>query len=179
MFSKTLFSVALSAVVFSSFAAMADDGPKLGKELGKDELNNIDLTIMPDGRGLPAGSGTARLGRSLYGDQCASCHGADGNSGPAKKLVGPPQHGADWTMGSSWPYAPSIFDYVRRAMPPHSVKELTADELYSITAYLLHLNGLADQDEEMNALTLPKVKMPAAANIHSKWDDVEKHQKEK
>ena len=118
----------------------------------------------PSGAGLPAGSGTARLGLPLYEQKCLACHGAKGVGKPADALAGgmgsltsrPPLR----TVGSYWPYATTLFDYVRRAMPLADPLSLSNDEVYALSAYVLFLNGLIDEDFQLDAQTLPQVKMP-------------------
>lgn len=150
----------------STSAASAGPAMKYGKPVGESDLAawNIDVRG-PDGRGLPPGAGTARTGKALFDAQCASCHGAAAAGGPMfgtmvggigsfkteKRLL---------TPGSMYPYAPALFDYIRRAMPLTAPQSLTSDETYAVTAYLLHLNGLVEQDAEMNATTLAAIRMP-------------------
>ena len=114
--------------------------------------------------GLPAGSGTPKQGEAVYVAQCQACHGPKGAGKPADVLVGGiGSLGTDkqvMTVGSFWPYAPTLFDYVRRAMPTTKPLSLTNDEVYAVTAYLLHLNGIIPENAAMNAQTLPQVKMP-------------------
>ena len=124
---------------------------------------------MPDGTGLPAGSGNAREGERLYRENCQACHGAEGRGGPNDPLAGG-EGSLDSvrpikTIGSYWPYATTVFDYVRRAMPYPSPGALTDDELYSVTAYLLHLNGLVGRDDVIDAATLPTIEMPNAGGF--------------
>ena len=124
---------------------------------------------MPDGEGLPTGSGTAKTGTSVYLANCMACHGEKGTGGINDTLVG--GHGSltsnrpQKTIGSYWPYATTLFDYVRRAMPYQTPGSLTNDEIYAVTAYLLYLNDIIDQDKELNAETLPEVKMPNRDNF--------------
>lgn len=145
-------------------ATVCAEGPDLGTPVIEAEIAAIDLTIMPDGTRLPDGSGTARAGALVYARHCAACHGAGGEGGPNDRLVG--GHGSLTsdrpirTVGSFWPYATTIFDYVRRAMPYQTPGALNADDLYAVTAYVLHLNGIVDEDEVMDARSLPKVEMP-------------------
>ena len=138
--------------------------PNLGRGATPAEIAGWDISIPPDGTGLPGGSGTALTGAPVYEQKCQSCHGAKGAGQPNDRLVG--GHGTlasaapVRTIGSYWPYATTVFDYVRRSMPYTESQSLTNDEVYAVTAYLLHLNGIIGEREEMNALTLPKVKMP-------------------
>jgi cytochrome c len=139
-------------------------GPRLGRVATPQEVAAWDISIPPSGAGLPAGSGTAKQGEAVYVAQCQACHGPKGVGKPADPLVGGigslatanPVH----TVGSFWPYATTLFDYTRRAMPPTKPLSLSSDEVYAVTAYLLYLNGIIGENAEMNAKTLPQVKMP-------------------
>ncbi len=150
-------------------ASLAQDGPGLGQELSADEIAAVDFTIMPDGDGLPDGSGNAAAGRDVYARNCLACHGENGTGGLNDELSG--GHGSiqgpqpKKTVGSYWPYATTIFDYVRRAMPLTSPGILSNDELYAVTAYLLYINDIVEEDAEMNADSLPDVKMPNRDNF--------------
>lgn len=125
----------------------------------------IDIDIMPDGRGLPPGSSNAVTGRLLYAAKCAACHGnAEGVAG--NKLPGPPLFANPDSphikaIGNYWPYATTIFDYVRRSMPSNAPGSLTDNEVYAVTAYLLHANRLIDSTSKLDAVSLPKIVMPA------------------
>ena len=123
---------------------------------------NIDVT--PDGAGLPAGSGSVAQGRALFTQKCAACHGATGTGGPGGVLVGGQGTLATakplLTIGSFWPYATIVYDYVNRAMPHDKPQSLKADEVYALTAFLLNQNGVIAADAVMDAQTLPKVAMP-------------------
>jgi S-disulfanyl-L-cysteine oxidoreductase SoxD len=138
--------------------------PALGIAVSAEELARWDISIPPSGAGLPAGSGTARAGLQVYEQKCLACHGAKGTGKPADALVGglgslaskPPLR----TVGSYWPYATTLFDYVRRAMPLADPLSLSNDEVYSVSAYVLFLNGLIGEDFPLNAQTLPQMKMP-------------------
>lgn len=139
-------------------------GPGLGKPASPQDIAAWNLTVFPDGRGLPAGHGTAAEGKVIYEQQCASCHGAKGEGGSADELAGA-RHGLtdavpDKTIGNYWPYATTLFDFVRRSMPPNAPAALSNDQLYAVSAYLLHINGIIPEMAEMNATALPLVKMP-------------------
>jgi len=127
------------------------------------EVEAWDLTIPFDGVGLPPGSGTAALGGPIYVERCTSCHGERGENGKYDRLVG--GHGTlttdrpVLTIGSFWPYAPTLFSYLRRAQPIDEPGSLTADQAYALTAYLLFLNGIVGEHDVMDARTLPLVKM--------------------
>lgn len=150
-------------------AVRADEGPGLGQVLTAEEVTAVDFTIMPDGEGLPEGSGNAVAGRDVYKANCLVCHGESGAGGLNDVLAG--GHGTltgpvpQKTVGSYWPYATTIFDYVRRAMPFPTPGSLSDDDVYAVTAYLLYLNEIVDEDEEMNAASLPLVEMPNRDNF--------------
>ena len=167
--------VAVSAIV----SAQTTSRPLgIGSPATPVQIAAIDIDVRPDGTGLPAGSGTAREGAGVYAQKCAACHGANGEGGAAEALVGAePKNtapfGPDYerwrgtrpdvpfTIGNYWPYATTIFDYVRRAMPANAPGTLTANETYGLTAWLLARNGIIDERAPMNMETLPKVVMPA------------------
>jgi cytochrome c len=132
--------------------------------MSAEELSRWDLSISPSGAGLPAGSGTARLGLQVYEQKCLACHGAKGVGKPADALAGGMGSLASKTplrtVGSYWPYATTLFDYVRCAMPHADPLSLSSDEVYAVSAYVLFLNGLIEEDFPLNAQTLPQVKMP-------------------
>jgi cytochrome c len=150
----------------------ADPTYGLGKTPDATVLATMDRDVDPRGRGLPAGEGTVAAGAVVYAAQCASCHGARGEGkSPSPALVGrTPAAGhvfaldnkAPRTIGNYWPYATTVFDYVQRAMPLSTPGTLTADQTYSVVAYLLSENGIVSPDAVMNAQTLPAVVMPAA-----------------
>ena len=151
-------------VAFGVATAAAQQGPDLGVEISAADLAPWDISIQPDGEGLPPGSGDAATGAQVYAAQCLACHGEEGAEGQNDRLVG--GHGTLTelrqvrTIGSFWPYASTVFDYIRRAMPFQTPQSLTNDEVYALTAYLLALNGIIDEDEVMNARTLARVEMP-------------------
>jgi mono/diheme cytochrome c family protein len=123
-----------------------------------------DLDVKPDGEGLPPGSGTVADGRTVYVAQCVACHGLTGVEGPNDRLVATEPWG-DWPatrgVGNYWPYATTLFDYIRKAMPQLTPGSLTADETYSVIAYILNLNGLFPDDGVLDAANLPLIEMPA------------------
>src|SRR5258706_5443283 len=144
--SKTLSLFA--AMLVGATTAAAADMPKFGKPISEGEAAAWDISIGPDGVGLPAGSGTPAQGAMVFAAKCAACHGAKGEGGAGPRLVGgqgtlaapalPVQ-----TVGSYWPYATTVFDYVRRTMPWDRPKTLTNDEVYAVTAYILNINGMS------------------------------------
>jgi len=138
--------------------------PHLGTPMSAAEVAKWNLTIFPDGRGLPPGHGTATEGRTLYAQKCASCHGDRGQGATAQDLVGEPKpptaERPSQTIGSYWPYATTVFDFIRRSMPPAAPESLSADQVYALTAFLLAANKIIGETDEMNAQSLPKIKMP-------------------
>lgn len=138
--------------------------PNLGVDISHAELAAWDIAIGPDGAGLPPGGATAKQGAEIYREKCASCHGMSGEGKPADRLAGGigslPGDAPVKTVGSYWPYATTLFDFVRRAMPLNEPQSLTDDEVYAVSAHILHLNGLLAEDEVLSAENLPKVQMP-------------------
>nr|WP_273284868.1 cytochrome c [Methylibium petroleiphilum] len=145
-------------------AAEALQAPRLGRPVDAQEVARWDLSVFPDGRGLPAGRGNAVEGAVLFRQHCAACHGAGGRGASAEELAGGTEPltspTPDKTIGLYWPYATTVFDFVRRAKPMTAPGTLSADEVYALTAYLLYANGLLGEADEMNARTLPKLRMP-------------------
>src|SRR6185369_618978 len=150
------------AVLFISMPVFAQK-PNLGKPLSSAEIAGWDINILPDGTGLPPGSGTAAAGARVYSAKCAICHGENGKGGTNAKLIGGEpikDMESEKTIANFWPYATTLFDYIRRAMPWRQPKSLTNQEVYALTAYILSLNKLIGESDTMNAQTLPKVRMP-------------------
>jgi len=150
-------------------SAGAQQSYGLGQPLTKAEIAGWDIDVKPDGSGLPPGSGSAARGAAIYTAKCLACHGVKGEGGLANKLAGGlgtlATPGAQKTIGSYWPYATTPFDYIRRAMPHNAPQSLSTDEVYSLTAYILYLNGIVGENDVMNARTLPKVNMPNRAGF--------------
>ena len=153
----------------ASTGGVAQETPNLGRPATSAEIAGWDISIPPDGTGLPPGSGAPDQGAVVYTQKCQSCHGEKGAGKPNDPLVGGQgtltSTSPVRTIGSYWPYATTIFDYVRRAMPYTESKSLTNEEVYAVTAYLLHLNGTIGTQDVMNAHTLPQVKMPNRDNF--------------
>jgi cytochrome c len=147
-------------------AAIAAAAPRydLGRPASAAEIAGWDIDVRGDGAGLPPGQGSVEEGRVLYAAKCAGCHGAAGEGGLADPLAGGVGTLASAkpvrTVGSYWPFAPTVFDYVRRAMPFNAPQSLTADQTYAVVAYVLFLNRLVPADALMNARSLPRVRMP-------------------
>lgn len=123
-------------------------------------IKKMNTSIPANGIGLPTGRGFAYQGEVVYQAKCASCHGSEGWEGPFDQLVARDSSTAK-TIGNYWPYATTIFDYIRRAMPYNAPGSLRDEEVYQLTAFLLYANGVVEKKEEINAQTLPKIEMPA------------------
>ncbi len=136
----------------------------LGRTATDDEIRAWDIDAAPDGDGLPAGGGTVGEGTGVFAEHCARCHGATGVEGPMAALAGgrgtlATAHPMK-TVGSYWPYATTLFDYIRRAMPFDAPQSLTPDQVYAVTAWILFRNGLLEQGAMLNQTTLPRIQMP-------------------
>jgi len=162
-------TITLTALLL--FAARAGaQGPNLGQPISEADLARWDLTIMPDGTGLPPGSGTPAHGKQLFATYCAVCHGENAKGGFVEGLVadnptplsGP---GSVKMIGNFWPVSTTVFDFIRRAMPYTQPLVLTNDQVYALTAYLLNINKVIGDNDVMNATTLPQVKMPNRDNF--------------
>ena len=162
--------MAITVLASSARGDPAGDAPHLGIPMSHDEVAKWDLTIFPDGRGLPPGHGTAKEGRQIYEPQCGSCHGDEGQGATAEELVSEPTpptvDNPSKAIGSYWPSAPTIFDFIRRGMPPAAPGSLSADQVYAVT------DKIIGETDEINAETLPKVKMPNRDGFV--WIDVKK-----
>jgi cytochrome c len=148
----------------------------VGRAPTTEEVANWDLTIPPDGRGLPPGNGTATLGKPIFEEKCAPCHGQKGDDPKYRLLVGAPRpltaahldESIDpfvggqpvLTIGSFWQYATTLWSYIRRAQPFDTPGSLTTDEVYAVTAYLLHMNGIIGEQDVVDARSLPQIRMP-------------------
>lgn len=156
--------VATALVLATSAAA---ETPGLGQSIKEADLALWDISIGPDGVGLPPGSGTAAQGKAVYEQKCELCHGKEAAGGRNAKLVSP----TDRTVTNYVPHATTIFDFTRRAMPWQQPKTLTADETYAVTAYLLALAKIIGENDVMNAQTLPKVQMPNRDGFVSRYPE--------
>ena len=163
MFTHKLLSPAVGlALALGSSAAFAE-GPSLGKPIEPAEIAAWDISILPDGTGLPSGRGTSAEGARIYAQRCAMCHGENAKGGINAALVGGgPLTSIETvkTIANFWPYATTVFDFIRQAMPWQQPRTLTNDEVYALTAYILGLNKIIGENDPINAETLPKVRMP-------------------
>lgn len=159
----TLFMADLTSAVADGYSGPYD----FGRPATPEEIAAWDIDVRPDGKGMPPGSGSYDEGKKVYGEKCAACHGEDlqGVKGTGARPLsggigsiasGEPKR----TVGSFWPYASTLFDFTKRAMPFDKPGSLTDDEVYAVSAYILGENGIIDKTEVMNAQTLPKVMMP-------------------
>jgi len=161
---STLNRLAVCAAMFAALPALAEN-PQFGQAIAPADVASWDISIGPDGAGLPQGRGTAAQGAAVYAAKCQACHGEKGAGGPNDTLVGgisslAPEKTPVKTVGSYWPYATTLFDYIRRAMPFPESKSLTSDETYAVSAYILNLNGIVGTNDVLDAQSLPKVIMP-------------------
>jgi cytochrome c len=165
--------VAAAALSACATETPSSKPPALGASVSAEEIARWDISIPPSGIGLPMGSGTARQGVRVYEQQCLACHGVKGAGKPADALAGGIGTLATKTpvrtVGSYWPWATTLFDYVRRSMPITNPLSLTDDEVYAVTAYVLYINGIIGEDVPMNAQSLPQLKMPNRDGFVSDW----------
>jgi mono/diheme cytochrome c family protein len=134
----------------------------IGRPATASEIAVLNIYIRPDGKGLPAGSGNAESGKIIYAAKCAVCHGRTGTEGPFMQLVSRTSDSSRVkTIGNYWPYATTIFDYTRRAMPFNAPGSLSDNEVYSLTAFLLAANHIIDSQAVITAKNLADIKMPA------------------
>ena len=157
----------LSSVVTADLEPLS---PNLGRALSAEEIAAFDLTILPNGQGLPVGKGSVSTGKAVYLRECMACHGEEGKGGLNNRLaggVGSIQSASpDVTVGSYWPEATTLFDYIRRAMPYTDSGRLTVDETYAVTAYVLFLSGILESDAALDQENLADVAMPNKAGFY-------------
>ncbi len=163
MFMSRLYRVTvLMAFVLCSNVVFAE-GPNLGMPITQAEMAAWDINILPDGTGLPPGSGTPAQGASVYATHCAACHGLSGEGGIANRLVGgdpPTSMGTRKTIANHWPYSSTVFDVIRRSMPFEAPRSLSNDDYYAVVAWILAENNIIDENAMMSAETLSAVRMP-------------------
>jgi|HigsolmetaGSP11D_1036233.scaffolds.fasta_scaffold02061_6 Cytochrome c len=157
---------ALAAASLAGPAHAADEGKRFGfgTPATEEQIAGWNIDIGPDGENLPPGSGTVAQGKQIYESACMACHGAKGEGGMGDRLVGGmgtlTSDKPVKTIGSFWPYATTLFDYIRRAMPLMAPQSLSNDEVYAVTGYLLHLNGIVKEDATLDAQALREIRMP-------------------
>lgn len=160
-------------LIIALLAGAALGGAALAQNLGRPAtpaaVAAADISIGPDGAGLPPGSGSVAEGAAVYAAKCVACHGPDGAGAPGDRLTGgvgtlnsarPVR-----TVASFWPYATTVFDYTRRAMPLGAPQSLTNEEVYAVTAYILSIDGIVAKDARLDAATLPRVVMPNRGGV--------------
>jgi cytochrome c len=157
---KVLAAGAIAAAAIMPQALAYD----FGRPATPDEIKPWDIDVRADGKGLPDGSGTVAQGKQVFADNCAACHGDNGQGGIKDRLVGGQGTLATdkpiKTVGSFWPYATTLFDYIHRAMPYPAPGSLSNDETYAVVAYILSLNGIIPADGRIDRENLPNIKMP-------------------
>ena len=162
---KAAFCIVCAATAIATATLGQNQQYKIGRPATPEEIRELDISVAPDGSGLPKGRGTVSQGRHIYQALCASCHGDRGQG----MLQYPALAGGQGTLksnspvltvGSYWPYATTVWDYIHRKMPYARPGSLTPDETYAVTAFVLYLNGIVDEKAELNEATLPRVKMP-------------------
>jgi hypothetical protein len=159
-----VFAAVVGAALFAcSTSIRAQDRYGIGGTTTPAEVAGWNIDIGRDGTGLPPGSGTVGDGRDVFAAQCAACHGDKGQGGVGDRLVGGQGTLATSnpirTVGSYWPYATTLFDYIRRAMPQNAPESLSNNDVYAVSAYILNLNGLLGADATLDAKSLPSIKM--------------------
>jgi mono/diheme cytochrome c family protein len=170
---RTIFSASLLLAITTG--ASSAETPNLGEPIDEAAIAAWDISILPDGTGLPKGSGTPAQGALIYAEKCAQCHGDNGKGGAAAALVSDRElagiNAAQKTIRNFWPYSTTIFDFIRRAMPFQMPRSLSDDEVYALTAYILAENKLIGGTDMMDAHTLPMVKMPNRDNFIIRFPD--------
>jgi cytochrome c len=153
-----------STIAAFGVCAQAEEHFGIGSAATPREIKGWDIDIGRDGSNLPPGSGSVARGRTVFAEQCAACHGDKGQGGVGDRLVGGQGTLASAkpvrTVGSYWPYAPTLFDYIRRAMPQNAPQSLSNEDVYAVSAYILNLNGLVPAEAALDAKTLAAIKMP-------------------
>jgi cytochrome c len=162
----SMFKAVLASALLLSACAPTISAARfgLGQRPSTEQIRGWDIDVRADGAGLPAGSGSVAEGQAIYRARCLACHGENGEKGTAPRLAGGQGTLATkapvLTVGSYWPYATTLYDYIHRAMPLDSPQSLTPSEVYAVTAYTLHLNGIVKADAVLDAASLAAVRMP-------------------
>jgi len=168
-----VFCASLAALLGDVAACRAGESYGIGRAATPGEIAGWNIDVSPDGAGLPPGHGGVDAGRAIFEEKCSACHGAHGEGKPMDRLVG--GFGtvfdvkSERTVGSFWPYATTLFDFVRRAMPFDAPQSLTPDQVYAVCAYVLYLNKLVPPDAVLDAQRLPKIEMPNRAHFVSAY----------
>ena len=179
-FSKILVAGVALAACASAHAQM-QSYKNIGRAPTAEEIKAWDISIGPDGKGLPAGSGTAKDGAAIYAAKCATCHGPSAEGGKIGPQLSGDKAAHDSlkttkpvkTTGSYWPYATMIWDYINRAMPRNQGGTLNANEVYALTAFILYKSSIVQESDVMDAKTLPKVQMPNRNGfVPAKFEDI-------
>ena len=163
-----LLTMGVVLVSVSTLHAQTPSYKNVGRAPTKEEIEAVDISIGPDGKGLPAGSGTAKQGASIFAEKCMVCHGANAEGGKIGPQLAADKAAHDTlttlkpvrVVADYWPYATMIYDYIRRAMPRNQTGTLNPNEVYSLTAFILFKSGIVQENEVLDAKTLPKVRMP-------------------
>ena len=174
MYKTFLLSAVLISISTYTAVVNSQEGVRLGIPVSEEDLSQFDLIAGPDGSGFPSGSGTARQGKEVFDVNCAVCHGANGEGTSGNTIIvggdmqseGPPLR----TVGSYWPHASTLFDFIRRAMPAIAPKSLTNEQVYQVTAYVLYMNNIITEDMELNAANLAGIEMPNADGFIDRSD---------
>lgn len=166
IFAAAGLALSIGALSHADEPGQRPEGVAFGTEIAESDLALWDIDIQtPTGVGLPPGEGTVSQGQQVYESQCVACHGEKAEGGPVYgAMVGGigsmTERPRKLTPGSMYPYAPILFDYIRRAMPMDKPYSMSDDDVYAVSAYILFLNGLIDEDFNMNAETMPAIEMP-------------------
>jgi cytochrome c len=158
-------TIALGLLLFAqTMAGAEDDSPHFGLPASKQDIAAHNSVVFPDGAGLPTGRGTVTEGEALFAARCVACHGFRGRGGTGGELAGGDpdltRELPDKTIGTYWPHATTVFDFIRRAMPMNAPGSLSDAEVYAVTAYLLFENGIIEQSAILDADALKAIKMP-------------------
>jgi cytochrome c len=161
---KSQVALLVAAVAIFNASAQAQERYGIGRPATPAEIAGWNIDIGRDGSNLPPGSGSVARGKIVFSEQCAACHGAEGQGGLGDRLAGGQGTLASAkpvrTVGSYWPYAPTLFDYIRRAMPQNAPQSLGNEDVYAVSAFILNLNGLVAADAVLDAKALAAIKMP-------------------
>jgi cytochrome c len=175
MFTPERTILAAALVLAITAGVCLAETPNLGKPIDETAIAEWDISILPDGTGLPKGSGTPAKGAAIFAEKCSACHGDNGKGGLGGALVTDRAlagiSAAQKSIRNFWPYSTTVFDFIRRAMPFTMPRSLTDDEVYALTAWILAENKLIGAEDVMDAQTLPKVKMPNRDNFIIRFPD--------